>query len=46
MTWYSLEPRTIVLSFSRNLYKKHGKQLLDTACNAGLDAVRDSSKKK
>ena len=33
------------LSFVRNLANKYGRQLLDTATKAGLDALKTASKK-
>ena len=32
------------LSFAKNLFKKYGKQLLDTAIKTGLDALKAASK--
>ena len=50
MPRYSVEPRTKkyvkghgFLSFSRNLFNKYGKQLLDTATTTGLNALRTFS---
>ena len=52
MTHYSIEPRTRkyvngygILSFTRNLSIKYGKQLLDTATNTGIDALKTAFKK-
>ena len=33
------------LSFARNLSNKYGKQLMDTATKAGLDALKTASEK-
>ena len=33
------------VSFARNLFSKHGKQLLDTATKTGLDSPKTASKK-
>ena len=38
MTHYSIEPRTRILLFARNLSRKYGKQL-------GPDALKTASKK-
>ena len=52
MTRYSIEPRTRkyikgygFLSFARNLFNKYGKQLLDTAIKAELNALKTAFKK-
>ena len=49
---YFVEPRTIkyvkgyvFLSFARNLSNKYRKQLLDTATETGIDALKTDSKK-
>ena len=34
------------MSFGRNLCKKYGKHLIDTATKAGLDALKTTSKKE
>ena len=51
MTCYSIKSRTRkyvkgygFLSFERNLSNKYGKQLLDIATKAGLDALKIASK--
>ena len=52
MTRYSIEPKTRkyvkgygFLSFARNLSKKYGKELLDTATKTGIDAAKAVPKK-
>ena len=52
MTHCSIEPRTRkhvkghgFLLFTRNPLNKYGKQLLDTAAKAGLDALKTATKK-
>ena len=52
MTRYSIEPRTRkyvkgygFLSFTKNLYNKYGKKLLDTATKTKLNTLQTVSKK-
>ena len=52
MTRYSIEPRTRkyvkgygFLFFTKSLYGKYGKRLLDTALKTGLNAVKTASNK-
>ena len=52
MTRYSIEPNTRkdikaygFWSFTRNLFSKFGKQLLDTASKTGQDASKNLTKK-
>ena len=52
MTRYSIEPNTRkeikaygFLSFTRNLFNKFGKQLLDTASKTGQHASKNLTKK-
>ena len=52
MTRYSIKPRTRkyvkgyrFLSFTKNLYNKYGKKLLDTATKTKLNTLQTVSKK-